>query len=247
VPRRQLLDAAEGRAARHVLQGEVGVERSRIELARDAGEAEQRLHLRGERDRPVRQARPEERLLADAVAREDEPLAAGIPQREREHAAEPLDEVDAVLLVQVRDHRRVARAAHLVTGQLAAQLAEVVELAVEDGGHVARLIRHRLAARRQVDHLQAPVPEDAAAELVDAALVWPAVDERGVHTLDERRVGAARGREQSADPAHRRSSCTSWTRSLSSHVTSSARSTTAAGLRSPRCRPRGPAASRSRR
>ena len=114
MPGRQLLDAAEGRSARHVLQREVGVERGRVELARDAGQAEQRLQLRGERDRPVGQPRPEERLLADAVAGEHEPLAAGIPEREREHPAEPLDEADAVLLVQVRDHRRVAGAAHLV-------------------------------------------------------------------------------------------------------------------------------------
>ena len=46
--------------------------------------------------------------------------------------------------------------------------------------------------------------EHAAAERVDRALVGAAVDECGVHPLDERRVGWPGRREHSADPAHRR-------------------------------------------
>ena len=91
------------------------------------------------------------------------------------------------------DDRRVTRAAYLVAlrGQVAPQLVEVVELAVEDGDDVAGLVCDRLAARGEVDHLETAVPQHAAAEGVDRALVGPAVDERGVHRLDQRRVGRA--------------------------------------------------------
>ena len=88
--------------------------------------------------------------------------------------------------------------------QPGSQLAEVVELAVEDRDDVAGFVRDRLAAGGEIDHLQPPVPEDAAAERVDRALVGPAVHEGVVHPLDERRVGLPRRGEQSADPAHDR-------------------------------------------
>src|SRR5207247_10011109 len=93
---------------------------------------------------------------------------------------------------------------NLVTGrgQLVAQRAEVVELAVEDRDDVAGLVCDRLAPGRQVDHLQAPVTEYAASELVDGAFVGPAVDEGRVHPLAERRVRPGRRSEQPADPAH---------------------------------------------
>ena len=98
----------------------------------------------------------------------------------------------AVLLVQVRDHGRVAGSrAPRAPASSAAQFAEVVELAVEDGDDVAGLVRHRLAPGLEVDHPQAPVAEHAATERVDRAFVGPAVHERGVHPGDERRVGGS--------------------------------------------------------
>ena len=45
----------------------------------------------------------DQRLDAEAVAREHEPAPAGVPQGEAEHAAEALDAVDAQLLVEVDD------------------------------------------------------------------------------------------------------------------------------------------------
>ena len=50
----------------------------------------------------------EERLLADAVAGEEQTLAALVPEGEREHPVEMPDAVDPVLLVQVDDHLGVA-------------------------------------------------------------------------------------------------------------------------------------------
>ncbi len=96
-----------------------------------------------------------------------------------------------MLLVGVRDDGRVARTGDPVTsgGQLLAQRPELVELAVEDAGDVALLVRHGLRAGIEVDHLQAPVAEHAAAERVHAALVGTAMTERVDHPLHERWVG----------------------------------------------------------
>src|SRR5439155_25453654 len=96
---------------------------------------QQSLRLGGERERAVGQARVEERLLTEPVAYEHEPLAGAVPEADREHADEPSGKVEAPLLVRVRDEGRVAGAADLVPCgvELAAQLAEVVDLAVEHG------------------------------------------------------------------------------------------------------------------
>ena len=68
---------------------------------------------------------------------------------------------------------RVAGAADLVPAscELLAELEEVVDLAVEDADDVTGLVLDRLAAGDEVDDLQAPVAEHAAAERVDRALV----------------------------------------------------------------------------
>ena len=100
--------------ARARTEREVGVERGEIGLGAEPGKPAERLQLRRERDGAVRERRPDERLLAEPVAGEHEPLSRGVPERDREHAVEPLDEPHAVLLVEVGDDRRVAAAAHLV-------------------------------------------------------------------------------------------------------------------------------------
>ncbi len=193
VPRRQLLDALETRPARDVLEREVRVDRDRVDLTRHPRQAQQRLQLGGERERAVRELRPQERLLADSVASEHEAFARLIPERDREHPRQVLGEPRPVLLVQVRDDGRVAGAADLVPapGEVLAELEEVVDLAVEDRDDVPRLVLDGLAAGDEVDDLQAPVAEHAASIGVDRALVRAAMDERGVHPLDDRPVSLA--------------------------------------------------------
>ena len=85
--------------------------------------------------------------------------------------------------------------------ELVAQLAEVVDLAVEDRDDVAGLVRDRLAAGREVDHSAGAGGRARSGRSVDRALVGPAVDERGVHPLDQRRVGPA-GRARSPQIPH---------------------------------------------
>jgi hypothetical protein len=79
-----------------------------------------------------------------------------------------------------------------VSGQLVAQLREVVELAVEDRDDVAGLVRHRLEAQLRVDDAQALVTQHAYAELLRAALVRPAMRDARAHVVDERRLRGAR-------------------------------------------------------
>src|SRR5205814_6654094 len=109
------------------------IESGEIRLHPEAGQTVERLQLRRERKRPVGEARPHERLLTEPVPREQQATVWRIPQRDREHAVEPLDERGTVLLVEMRDHRRVAAAADLVAagGGLGTELREAVELAVE--------------------------------------------------------------------------------------------------------------------
>ena len=192
VARQEALDAEDpGRRAGHVAEREVGVERGEIRLARDPGQLQQRLQLRGEGERPVGQPRPHERLLAEPVAGEHEPLPGPVPEREGEHPVQVLEEAEAVLLVEVREHRRVARAAHLVAPQRLAQLAVVVELAVEDGDDPARLVRNGLAAGLEIEHAQALAPERAPAVHLGRALVGAAVADRRAHRVDRYRIGRA--------------------------------------------------------
>jgi hypothetical protein len=121
VARRQLLDAGEAGAAGDVLERQVGVELRGVDLAPEARELQQRLDLGREGERAVVEERVHERLLADVVAGEDQPLSRRVPERDREHPGQAVRESEAVLLVQVRNDRCVAGAAHVVAGQLGAQ------------------------------------------------------------------------------------------------------------------------------
>ena len=122
---------------------------AQVELARQARAACSSAFVsEANASEPSGKLRVEQRLLAEPVAHEHEPLARAVPQRDREHPLEVLREVEAPLLVGVRDQRRVARAADLVALrlELGPQLAEVVELAVEDRDDVAALALDRLVA-----------------------------------------------------------------------------------------------------
>ena len=199
----QLADTAQPRAiAGNVLQGEIGVDRVELDLAAYLGQSEQRFELRGEGERSVGQTGPEQRLLAQPVARQDEPFAAGIPEGDREHPVQARGELRSALLVEVRQHRGVACAAHLVRAQLVAQHAKVVRLAVEDGDHVARLVGYRLVAGIEVDHLQPLMAEHAMAEDVGRAFIRSTMHQCGAHRVHALGIRHPGGRIESGDAAH---------------------------------------------
>jgi hypothetical protein len=200
---RELAHVAQRRErSRHVAEGEIAVERDVVDLARDLGVLQERLHLRCEAEHPVAQ-RVEHRLLADAIAGDHEQLAARVPQREGEHAVQVAHAVGAVLLVEVDDDLGVTLRGQRVAarGEVVAQLAVVVDLAVHHDDHRAVLVVDRLVSRAEVDDPQALDAQAGAALAVHAARVGPAVLEAGAHALDEVRGDALPGRAKLSDDA----------------------------------------------
>src|SRR5258708_29666580 len=116
-------------------------------------------------------------LLAEPITAEDERAGAAVPDRDSEHAAKPLEEVDPPLLVRVREDLRVVARGQPVAlrDQLRAERFEVVELAVLDRNDVAGLIEHRLMAVLEIDdrepaHANRPVTPRLQALVVGSAV-----------------------------------------------------------------------------
>ena len=123
---------------------------------------------------PFRQV-PVERLDAEAVARQEEPAALAVPDREREHAVEALDAARRPT-PRRRGRPPRCRCASGRRGPSASSSTrsslEVVDLAVVVEDDVAGLVRHRLAAGGgEIDDREAPVAEPDRAVGVDALAV----------------------------------------------------------------------------
>ncbi len=85
------------------VEREVGGDGARLDLARKARLLEHRLQLGGKGERPVGDA-VIKRLDAEAIAGQQQPVPARVPERQREHPPQALDETVAVLLVEVDQH-----------------------------------------------------------------------------------------------------------------------------------------------
>ena len=200
VPGLELPHVAEDRQRRRDgVEGEEGLERVEVDLS-----ARQRAQLGGERELVAGLA-VVERLDPVAVAREDEAVSLGVPEGDREHAAQPVREALPVLLVEMDEHLGVAARREAVPGalELVPQLAVVVDLAVLDDRDPAVLVRDRLVARREVDDREPPGREAPPTRRRKAPSgVGPAVDERRAHRREAAGVDGAAGHRDSADPAH---------------------------------------------
>src|SRR6185437_8523110 len=185
VAREQLADSLEERLlAGHEPGGEELGQHLGIERGRDAPGREDRLDLGGEQQLVAR-PRPVQRLDAEAVARQEEPPLAAVPDREREHPLEALDAALALLLVEVEDGLGVGAAAVAVAAllELRAQRRVVVDLAVVDEPDALVLVRHRLRAARQVDDREPPVAEANRAVEPQPLAVGAAMAQRLAHAL----------------------------------------------------------------
>ena len=201
--RRQLGDALEHRQrVRHVLVGQVMMQRFERELARHAAGLEDGLDLRREEDAVLLDA-VAERLLPDPVAREEQRPRARVPDREGEHPAKILQAVRALLLVEVEDDFRVGVGAELVSlrDERRAQFLEIVDLAVEDDPDRAVLVRERLMSLGQVNDAQPAMAESDAARplspLKSASVATrrhPARDARAPRTCGRCPAGRSRPR-----------------------------------------------------
>ena len=134
--------------------------------ARDDPALEHRFDF-GAEDETVAGECPVERLDAQPVARQQQTAALGIPDGEREHAAEAFDAGVAPFLVGMDDRFGVAArpVAMTVRFEHRPDLRVVVDLAVEDDLHGAVLVAQRLVAGREIDDAQAAMRQ--ARESVD--------------------------------------------------------------------------------
>ena len=130
----ELLDAVDHRVRRgDVFVGQIFVERKQVNVAADRRMAEQRFQFRSEQKRR-RIQRPIERLFAEPVARQKEPLLRAIPDRKREHAVQFLQHLFAVLFVKMDQNFGVGVRVKLMPRlfEFLAQGAIIVNFAVED-------------------------------------------------------------------------------------------------------------------
>src|SRR5574341_271466 len=94
-----------------------------------------------------------ERLLPHPVARQHQPAADRIPDRQGEHPAERVQESQIVLLVEMDDGLDVAPRGETMPPcqQLVPQLDVVVDLAVAHDSDLACLVEDGLMSASQVD------------------------------------------------------------------------------------------------
>src|SRR5439155_17365743 len=125
-----------------------------------------------------------ERLDAEAVAGEEEPAPAGVPERKGEHSVDGGEQALAFFFIEMDDHLGVGAGAKAMAPRLQprAQGLEAEELAVVREPDRAVLVRHRLAARgAEVEDGEPAVGEAETAVAVEALVVGPAVGEGARH------------------------------------------------------------------
>lgn len=211
---RQLADAFVDRVRRgHARVAQIQTQRVAVDRMRaEARKAPQRLQLGAEHERAA-DAAVIERLLADAIAREREHARFAVPQREREHSDRLLQRaIDAPRGERREQHFAIRMTSPLgramLALELAAQLAKVVDLAVERHRVATARGRHRLMSMLgQIDDRQAPMAERDARIGIDpqTGIVRAAMRETVRHSREGRagRLRCACDRaNEAADSAH---------------------------------------------
>ncbi len=128
-------------------------------------------------------------------------------QAEREHPAQVLDQVVAVVLVEMEQRLGICVAAQPVAArkQRRLELGPRVDLAVVRDPHRLVLVRHRLMPRgAQVDDRESPVAERDRTVLPETGVVGSAVRDHAGLMFEQRSVGktVAAVVEDSGDAAH---------------------------------------------
>jgi len=150
-------------------------------------------------------------LLAHAVAGQHPALSGGIPQGNRKHPPETLDEMLPLLLIEVHGDLGVRAGGEAVAPafQVGAQLLKIIDLAVEDDGHRAVLVADGLRPPLEVDDAKAARDQPHTRLNEIARLVRPAVDDGIAHAVQQHAVGrGARCVKDAGDAAHPRGSAT---------------------------------------
>lgn len=148
---------------------------------------------RGGEPQPPRRPCQIQGLDPEPVTAQDQPAGAVLHDGEGEHAVEVFDAGGSPLLVALQHHLGVGRRLEAVTqlSELFAQLLVVVHAAVEDAGELSPDVGHRLCSVfRQIDDLQAAMPQCDRAPRPDALSVGAAGGQPVAHTLDGGEVGS---------------------------------------------------------
>ena len=205
----------QGPFAGTVEEREVAVQGQRIELACLGRQPEQGLDLAGKCESPTGQS-VVERLDPHSITRHEQGSIPPIPQSESEDAVEPAQHRLALPQVEMQQDFgvRVATEADAAVDQVGAQLAIVIDLAVEDHDDGAIRAGHGLSARGgQIDDGQTAMDEaDTLIIHVDATSIRTAMRDElpGLlkHLVGERAGEAGDAAHGYAHTARRRmSSC----------------------------------------
>jgi hypothetical protein len=160
---------------------EVG-EPLQIHIARHRRISQNGFDFRGE-DQAFPIAVIVQRLLSQAIARQQQRLLPAIPDGKRKHPVEMAQAVQSPLLVSVQDDFRVAACGEEVPFglQLRPQIEEVIQFAVVNNAAGAVFVPDRLPAGRQVDNAQARHRQRRAIQYHRACFIRPAMRQRRVH------------------------------------------------------------------
>ena len=194
--RRQLAHAGQQGERRrdHRVPAHVVVQCRGVDRRVDVAAGEQRRQRGREAQAPL-VFRQVERLDPEAVARQREPPAVALEDREGEHAVETVDAVAPPGVKALEHHFRVAIGEEAVVEgfQLAPQFTVVVDAAVEDDGEPQARVGHRLlGGLREIDDAQPAMGQRDAALLEGARCVGAAGLEDFAHPGDGADVGGGR-------------------------------------------------------
>src|SRR5205807_1599983 len=143
---------------------------------------QERLDLRGKRD-PVPRDPVVERLDPKTIPGNEEALAPAIPQGKRKHPLEQIQASFRALLIGMEDDLSIRPGSEGMASLLesAAQLFEIIDLAVERHPNGSILVRQRLTAAGRVDDSEPPRRQGRVLRAVEAFLIRAAVGERPRH------------------------------------------------------------------
>jgi hypothetical protein len=191
LPGQERAHPREGRARRDdVAEAEHRVDRGRIEPRLDETGREESFRFRSERQ-ARRRLDPDQGLDPRAVPREQQASFALVPEGQREHAPQLVENVRTPLLVEVHDYFDVGSSAEAVAAafERGPQLGSVVDLPVADHDHLAVLAGDGLAAAPAVDDREPPDRKPDPRAAVDSLAVRSTMPKARGHPEQHRLLG----------------------------------------------------------
>ena len=172
-------------------EGEEMVEPARIGPRRDGSGSDQRLDLGAEIE-AVALPRNEQGTDPHAIARKQHDATAQVDQRKSELALQAVDELLAVLLIEMHDHFGIGARCEDVPlrFQVEPQLGVLEQLPVADHRDRAIFVEDGLLSIVETDNAETAMGKTDAGRDEEAVIVGPAVPQRICHALQHRPLRA---------------------------------------------------------